>query len=137
VTVLIVSNEMLAEVTKALRYPRFVALCGLKDEDLLEYAQFLRSVAAVVALDAHYRAPIRDPYDLIVLQTAEVGDANILCSSDNDFFDSVVLAYCAARGIEVCDEGTLLNRLQWRVSPQRMYCCRQPWVLFTPIISQL
>jgi hypothetical protein len=51
---------------------------------------------------------------LIVLQTAVKGEADILCTHDDDFFDHTILAYCAARGIEVCDEASLLNRL---VSP--------------------
>ena len=64
-----------------------------------------------MALDPHYRAPLRDSNDLIVLQTAERGEADILCTDDGDFFDPTILSYCAARGIEVCDELTLLERL--------------------------
>jgi hypothetical protein len=45
------------------------------------------------------------------LQTAERGEADILCTQDGDFFDSAVLAYCATRGIEVCTESALLARL--------------------------
>jgi putative PIN family toxin of toxin-antitoxin system len=70
---LIASNEILAEVTKVLRYPRFQALYGLKEVDLLEYMQFLQSVSHVVTLDPRYHAPLRDPNDLVVLQTAELG----------------------------------------------------------------
>jgi putative PIN family toxin of toxin-antitoxin system len=108
---LILSNEILAEVTKVLRYPRFQKLYGLTDADLLEYVQFLQSVSAIVPLESGYRAPLRDPYDLIVLQTAERGEADVLCTHDDDFFDQAVLTYCAVRGIEVCDEATLLDRL--------------------------
>lgn len=43
---LVTSNELLAEVTKVLRYPRFQALYGLTDADLFEYTQFLRRVRA-------------------------------------------------------------------------------------------
>ena len=64
-----------------------------------------------MALDPHYRAPLRDPNDLIVLQTAERGEADILCTDDGDFYDPVILSYCAARGIEVGDELTPLERL--------------------------
>ena len=108
---LILSNEMLAEATKVLRYPRFQALYSLTDADLLDYTQFLQSISHLVALDPDYRAPLRDPNDLIVLQTAERGEADILCTDDGDFFDPTILSYCAARGIEVCDELTLLERL--------------------------
>jgi len=108
---LILSNEMLAEATKVLRYPRFQVLYSLTDADLLDYTQFLQSISDLVALDPHYRAPLRDPSDLIVLQTAERGEADILCTDDGDFYDPMILSYCAARGIEVCDELTLLERL--------------------------
>ena len=41
---LILSNEILVEVARVLRYPRFQALFGLTEEELLEYTQFLQSV---------------------------------------------------------------------------------------------
>ena len=109
---LVTSNEILAEVTKVLRYPKFQALYSLTDADLLEYTQFLQRVSHVVALDPQYRAPLRDPTDLTVLQTAELGEADILCTHDDDFYDQTILAYCAARGVEVCNEATLLRRLR-------------------------
>jgi predicted nucleic acid-binding protein len=68
-------------------------------------------VSHVVALDPQYRAPLRDPNDLVVLQTAERGEADILRTQDGDFYDQTILSYCTARGIEVCDELTLLQRL--------------------------
>ncbi len=108
---LVTSNEILVELTRVLRYPRFQSLYGLTESDLLEYVQFLQSVSHVVLLDPQYRAPLRDPNDLIVLQTAERGEADILCTHDTDFYDHATLSYCAARGIEVCQELTLLLRL--------------------------
>ena len=108
---LILSNEILAEVARVLRYPRFQQLYRLTDEELLEYVQFLQSVASVVQLDSSYRAPLRDPYDLAVLQTAERGEADLLCSNDADFQDQAMLVYCAARGIQVCTESQLMGML--------------------------
>jgi putative PIN family toxin of toxin-antitoxin system len=105
---LILSNEIIAEVTKVLRYPRLQALYSLTEADLLEYTQFLQSVSHIVILNPQFRAPLRDPTDLIVLQTAEQGEADILCTHDADFYDPVILSYCTARGIEVCHESTLL-----------------------------
>ena len=108
---LVLSNEILAEVTRVLRYPRFQALYRLSEADLLEYAQFLQSVSHLVILDPQFRAPLRDPTDLIVLQTAEKGEADILCTNDADFYDQKIFSYCMARGIEVCHESRLLERL--------------------------
>jgi predicted nucleic acid-binding protein len=55
--------RILAEVTKVLRYPRFQALYGLTESDLLNYIQFLQSISHVVNLDPQYHAPLRDPND--------------------------------------------------------------------------
>ena len=111
---LVLSNEILAEVTKVLRYPRLQTLYSLTEADVLEYAQFLQSVAHIVILDPQFRAPLRDPTDLIVLQTAERGEADTLCTHYADFYDQRILSYCIARGIEVCHESTLLERLAQR-----------------------
>lgn len=109
---LLLSNEMIAETVKVLRYPRLQKRFALTDEELYDYAQFLRQVSQTVILTQPYLAPLRDPDDLDVLQTAERGAADVLCSNDKDFHDDpTVLGYCAARGIEVCREETLLARL--------------------------
>jgi putative PIN family toxin of toxin-antitoxin system len=108
---LILSNEILAEVTRVLRYPRFQEMFGLTDADLLEYVQFLQSIAVLVPLELRYNAPLRDPQDLMVMQTAERGEADILCTQDDDFHTQTMATYCAARGIEVCDESALIERL--------------------------
>ena len=108
---LVLSNEMIVEIVKVLRYPRFQDLYGLTESDLLDYSQFLQSVADMVVLDPRYRAPLRDSTDLIVLQTAERGEVDVLCTNDGDFYDQTILTFCAARGIDVCDELSLLARL--------------------------
>ena len=102
---------MIVEVVKVLRYPRFQDLYGLTESDLLDYSQFPQSVADMVVLDPRYRAPLRDSTDLIVLQTAERGEVDVLCTNDGDFYDQTILTFCAARGIDVCDELSLLARL--------------------------
>jgi hypothetical protein len=58
-----------------------------------------------------YNAPLRDAGDLGVMQTAECGAADVLCSNDSDFHTPTIIAFCAERGIEVCNENSLLNRL--------------------------
>ncbi len=69
---LVLSNKMIVEVVKVLRYPYFQNLYGLTDADLLESAQYLQTVADIVILDPQYRTPlIRGPNDADVLQTAE------------------------------------------------------------------
>jgi len=108
---LILSTEIIIEVTRVLRYPKLQSLYALSESDLLEYSQFLQSVADLVILDSPYSAPLRDANDLAVLQTADRGEADALCTSDRDFFDPAVIASCAAKGIALYDEITLLARL--------------------------
>lgn len=106
-----VSNQLLAEVSKVLRYPRIVDLYGISEPEILEYVQFLQSVSTIVLFDPTYLAPLRDPADFAVLQVAEHGEADILCTQDADFFDQTVLSYCATLGLEICNEMTLAKRL--------------------------
>jgi hypothetical protein len=47
---LVVSNEIISEAVKVLRYARFQDLYGLT-YGLLEYSQFLQNVADIVFLD--------------------------------------------------------------------------------------
>jgi hypothetical protein len=71
----------------------------------------LQEVCQTVVLDHRYYAPLRDPNDLDLMQTAERGDADVPCSNDGDFHDAAIVAFCASRGIDVYHEMTLLERL--------------------------
>jgi len=108
---LLLSNELIAETTRVLRYPRLQKLYALTEDELYGYAQFLQNVCQQVVLVQPYHAPLRDPNDLDVMQTAERGDADVLCSNDGDFHDARMIAFCAARGINVYHEAALLGRL--------------------------
>lgn len=108
---LLLSNAIITETVKVLRYPRLQKLHALTDAQLYDYAQFLRDVSEMVSIGGAYHAPLRDANDLDVMQTAERGDADALCSNDGDFYEAGMIAFCAARGIEVCNENSLLARL--------------------------
>ena len=112
---LVVSNELLNEVVRVLRYPRFQFLFGLSEQRLLEYRQYLEAVGHSVELGIPYSAPIRDASDLCVLQTADEGLADLLVTADPDFYDAEVLRFCEARKIDVCTERMALARLLDRV----------------------
>jgi hypothetical protein len=107
----LLSLQSLPIFTRVLRYPDFQRLYGLSGLELLEYSRFLHSVSDLVILGPHYRAPLRDPSDLVVLQTADRAGRMWLCTSDGDFRDPAVVASCGARGIEICDEFSPLTRL--------------------------
>jgi putative PIN family toxin of toxin-antitoxin system len=108
---LLLSNEIVVETVRVLRYPRLQKLHALAEHELYDYAQFLQEACQTVVIQHPYHAPLRDPNDLDVMQTAERGEADVLCSNDRDFHEAGMITFCAARGIEVCTEAALLARL--------------------------
>jgi putative PIN family toxin of toxin-antitoxin system len=108
---LLVSNELLTEVVRVLRYPRFQRLFGMSELKLFEYRQYLGTIGQCVELGIPYSASLRDASDLMVLHTAEVGRADLIVTADPDFYDAAVLRYCEARKIDVCTERMALARL--------------------------
>jgi putative PIN family toxin of toxin-antitoxin system len=108
---LVLSNAIVAETIRVLRYPGLQKLHALTDEQLYDYAQFLKEASDIVTVGPPYHAPLRDANDLDVIQTAERGDADVLCSNDGDFHEPGIVAWCAARGINVCAENALFRLL--------------------------
>ena len=47
---MVLSNELISEVVSVLRYPKLQEMYRFNEADLLEYAQFLRSVSHVATL---------------------------------------------------------------------------------------
>src|SRR6266536_2711095 len=62
-----------------LRYPRLQAFYNLPENLVFDYVDFLRRSSEIVTLDPLVTAPIRDVNDVIVMQTAIIGEADILC----------------------------------------------------------
>lgn len=83
---LLISREMLMELVSVFRYPRIQALYKLTDEQIYVYVQFLRDICRFVDLSSAPQVPIRDPKDISVLQTAVVGEADVICTLDRDFY---------------------------------------------------
>ena len=57
-------------------------------------------------------APIRDVSDTIIMQTALIGDADVLCTKDRDFFEPLANEFLRRAGIEVIDDVDLMRRLR-------------------------
>src|SRR5262249_17077042 len=108
---LLLSSEMLVELARVLRYPRLQKLYGLTDGDIYEYVGYLREVCQPVS-PADFAVPMRDLKDIFVLQTAILGEAEIICTLDTDFYDVETLAFCATYGIEICTDVDLIKRLR-------------------------
>ena len=110
--VLLLSNEMLHELARVLRYPRLQEFYGLTEDLVYDYVVFLRRAAEIVTLDPLLTAPLRDVNDVIVFQTAIVGEADIICSNDEDFFEKPIAHYLKNYGISVLDDVALMERLR-------------------------
>ena len=109
---LLVSNEMLHELASVLRYPRLQAFYDLPENLVFDYIDFLRRSSEIVTLDPLVTAPIRDVNDIIVMQTAIIGEADILCTKDEDFFEKPASEYLGKMGIAVLDDIALMQRLR-------------------------
>jgi predicted nucleic acid-binding protein len=54
---------------------------------IFDYVNFLRHSSEIVTLDPLVATPIRDVNDIAVMQTATIGEADLLCTRDEDFFE--------------------------------------------------
>jgi putative PIN family toxin of toxin-antitoxin system len=103
---------MLYELARVLRYPRLREFYGLSEERIYDFVGYLREVAEIVPLSPMLSMPIRDVNDIVVLQTAVIGEADILCTRDEDFYDPVTTGFLSEVGIAVMDDIALLHRLR-------------------------
>ncbi len=110
--VLVLSDEMLYEVARVLRYPRMLALHGLSEERIYHYIGWLREAAEIVVPNPFLITPIRDLNDAVVMQTAVIGEADVICTKDRDFFESPATDFLAKAGIVVLDDISLIRRLR-------------------------
>ncbi len=109
---LILSNKILIEAARVLRYPRLMMVHGESEETIYDFTSWLRNAAEIVMLDPLARAPIRDRNDIFVLQTALSGEADVLCTGDRDFFEPPASIFLASCGIEVLTDAQFMRRLK-------------------------
>lgn len=110
--VLLISDEMLYELAKVLRYPRMMALHGLSEGRIYDYIGFLRRTTEVIRPNPLLVTPIRDINDTVVMQTAIIGEADVLCTRDQDFFEPPAEPFLRRAGIVVLDDIALMQRLR-------------------------
>lgn len=109
---LLLSNKILLEVARVLRYPRMIELHRKSEGAVYDFVEWLRIVAETIAFDPFVRAPIRDENDILVLQTVLSGGAEILCTCDRDFFEPPASIFLKNREIEVLTDVQLIRRLR-------------------------
>ena len=56
--------------------------------------------------------PIRDASDTSIMRAAAACDADVICTFDADFYTLEVASLCAAMGMTVLDDVSLLRRLR-------------------------
>jgi hypothetical protein len=84
----------------------------LRGTERYDYIRFLREAAEIVALNPLRGAPIRDVSDMVVMQTVVIGEADFLCTRDQDFYTPEVLTYLEGMGTKVLDDVALIHRLR-------------------------
>ena len=109
---IVLSNEMLFELARVLRYPRLLQLYGLTENRVYGFIALLREAAEVVPLSPLLVVPMRDINDIVVAQTAIVGEADVLCTRDKDFYELDIVRFMHDAGVTILDEIALLQRLR-------------------------
>jgi uncharacterized protein len=110
--VLILSPAILIEVQRVLAYPHVQARWPLSAETREQYLALLEAVGILVDLPKIFPAIVSDPDDDPILQTAIVGHADVLCTRDVAFQHQAVQKACAAHGIKILDDITLMQELR-------------------------
>jgi len=87
-------------------------LHGLSEEHIYGYIVFLREAAEMVTPNPLLIAPIRDVNDTVVMQTAVIGEADILCTKDRDFFEPPAEGFLRKAEIAVLDDISLMRQLR-------------------------
>jgi putative PIN family toxin of toxin-antitoxin system len=108
---ILISGDMLIELAEVLRYPRLRKLYGITEEQIYDYVQLLREVCETVIPNRSLRVPIRDVKDISVLQTAVLGEADVICTLDSGFYDSETKEFCSSAGISILSDTELLARI--------------------------
>lgn len=108
---LVLSDFLLDETARVLRYPRLRKLFQLTDQDINEHVSLLRGRADVVLPVIQQEVVLADPNDDPVVFTAVDGRADVLCAMDRDFYAPNVISFCQERGIEILNDVQLLHRL--------------------------
>ena len=89
-----------------------MALHGLSEGRIYNYIGLLRQAAELVHLNPLLVTPIRDFNDTVVMQTAIIGEADVLCTRDQDFFEPPAEPFLRRAGVAVLDAVGLMHRLR-------------------------
>jgi putative PIN family toxin of toxin-antitoxin system len=105
---LVLSEPMLVELARVLRYERVRIQANLNEEEIDSFVTNLRDVAELVELPAEIPHIAADPDDDLVVATAVAGKCDVLCTRDRHLRHRVVQAYCATFGIRILTDAELM-----------------------------
>jgi putative PIN family toxin of toxin-antitoxin system len=109
---LLLSIEILQESMRVLRKPLMSLLHGKTEDDLYGFRVRLLQNVEMVLLNPLLTGPVRDPNDIVILQTTLSGNADAICTFDRDFFTPPASDFLALRKIAVLTDAQLLQRLR-------------------------
>jgi predicted nucleic acid-binding protein len=110
--VLIATPFLLGELTRVLGYARIKLRAAATDEEIAAFLDELEGVAEIATPPDAAPAVVGDPADDAVLAGCIAGRVEVLCTRDRHFHRPTVLALCAAQGIRILDELSLLAELR-------------------------
>jgi len=112
--VLLISEFILAELSRALRYPRMRGVHGLDEEGIRRHVEDVRRAGVLVSLPTRQAEALvfPDPADDAIVETAVAGQADALCTCDRHLHHPHVIAYCRSYAVEVMGDIELLMRLR-------------------------
>jgi len=114
--VLLLSPFILKELERVFDYERVRRATKLNDEEVAEYLSYIGAaeVSEMVFPGPAPRIVPSDADDDPVVHTAVVGQAEILCTLNRDFYDTSVLEYCNDHGVLGGSDVDILNLLRGR-----------------------
>lgn len=109
---LILSQAILVEVHRVLKYPHVQRRWPLTEEAIGNYISALKDAAFVVELPGSSPAVVSDPDDDPILQTAVLGQADVLCTRDRAFEHELVREVCRVHAIRIVGDVALIEELR-------------------------
>lgn len=110
--VLVLSEHIVTELARVLRYERVRIQSQLTDADIDTFVNDVRELAVLVIVPNAVPTVTSDPDDDIIVATAVVGDSEVICTRDRHIRHPLAQAYCATFGIRVLTDVELLEELR-------------------------
>jgi predicted nucleic acid-binding protein len=113
---LVLSELLLTELARILRYDRLLRIHRLSEAKMDAYVDFLRAASLIVPLLEEWIEPVvaADPDDDVVVATALFGHVDVICTWDKHLHEPDVRRHLRTAGIRVLRDEDLLRELDDR-----------------------